>query len=161
MGRTTAYLWPFLLNMFLALGFCNLAGTAWYFRDWRWIIAATAIPPLLTLFYFPFMDESFRWLLSKKRYAEAETVLRRIARINGRTFPEDLSRFKVMRKDANDDSTKEESFFDLFRSSSMRFRSIVLYYAWFVASLLYYGITLHSTAISGCLLEFSIGLDCG
>ncbi|CAB4063814.1 SLC22A4_5 [Lepeophtheirus salmonis] len=69
-----------LLNMFLALGFCNLAGTAWWLRDWKLIVIATAVPPLITLVYFPFLDESFRWLLSKKRYEEAEIILRKIAR---------------------------------------------------------------------------------
>ncbi|XP_040566250.1 solute carrier family 22 member 1 [Lepeophtheirus salmonis] len=138
-----------LLNMFLALGFCNLAGTAWWLRDWKLIVIATAVPPLITLVYFPFLDESFRWLLSKKRYEEAEIILRKIARVNGRTFPENLSQFKIIHLEESHASTKEDSFWDLLYSPSLRFRSIVLYYSWFVASLLYYGITLHSTALYG------------
>ena len=42
-----------------------------------------------------FVDESPRWLLIKGKFKEAKKVLTFIAKVNGKTFPEDLNLSRV------------------------------------------------------------------
>jgi hypothetical protein len=51
---------------------------------WRWLLALSSLPPLALLAAFPWLPESPHWLVAQRRYVDAETVLRRVARLNGR-----------------------------------------------------------------------------
>lgn len=45
---------------------------------WRWMFTAVAVPALILLVTAPFIPESPRWLVARRRYAEAEAVLQRL-----------------------------------------------------------------------------------
>jgi len=66
------------------------AGLAWAVLPtlgWRWLLALSALPLLLLLAMYPLLPESPVWLVAKGRYAEAEAVLQRAARLNGYSKP--------------------------------------------------------------------------
>ena len=49
----------------------------------------TQLVSIITLIESSILPESPRWLISKRRYNEAEVILRRIATINRRAFDSD------------------------------------------------------------------------
>ena len=75
---------------------CAAAGTvfeallAWAVMPtlgWRWLLALSALPLLLLLALYPLLPESPHWLVAQGRYAEAEALLLRVAKINGHHAP--------------------------------------------------------------------------
>ena len=48
-------------------------------ENWRWMFASAAVPSILFLLALLFVPESPRWLVQKRREAEAEQILSRIA----------------------------------------------------------------------------------
>ena len=69
---------------------------AWLLRDWRLVVWVCV--PLLALTFagYPFVPESPRFLLGKKRLEEATKILSKVAKVNGNPKPKDLeSRLQV------------------------------------------------------------------
>ena len=60
-----------------------LACIAYFFRKWRQIILYTTIPCTISILALA-MYQSPRWLLLKKRYQEAEEVLKKLSKFNKR-----------------------------------------------------------------------------
>lgn len=65
-----------------ALGQVTVGAVASLVRPWRYLLMALNIPCFLLLVCYFFLSESVRWLLSKRKYAEARTVLEHVARVN-------------------------------------------------------------------------------
>eukprot|EP01122_Echinamoeba_exundans_P000008 TRINITY_DN10004_c0_g1_i1.p1 TRINITY_DN10004_c0_g1~~TRINITY_DN10004_c0_g1_i1.p1 ORF type:complete len:536 (+),score=52.26 TRINITY_DN10004_c0_g1_i1:37-1644(+) len=99
---------------------------------WRWLIAISSVPLWLMLLCYPLVPESPRFLMISGRRREAEEVLDRVAKINGKVLPP--GRLAVS-------EVKEErgKFLDLVRIPSLRVLSILLWGIWFVNSIAYYG----------------------
>ncbi|GFR86880.1 solute carrier family 22 member 6-A [Elysia marginata] len=120
------------------------------------------------------MDESLRWLLANKKAKQAERVLRKACKFNGKSYEnllktvlrEDMifingenhrqsdqkKQNEVNIKDSHDEVGKKRtklSFKDVLWSSTMRNISVIICYSWMVNSLTYYGITLLSTSLAG------------
>lgn len=83
-----------------------------------------------------FLPESTRWLITMNRYDEARKLILRAAEVNNKEVPGDLlvkpdqSAAKA-KDDVSVDGTKStESFADIFRSSLLRKRLIILFFAW-------------------------------
>lgn len=49
---------------------------------WRWLVGISAAPACTLLIFFPLLPESPIWLNERKRHAEAEAVMARMARVN-------------------------------------------------------------------------------
>lgn len=107
--RVRPYSFICLLN-FWAGGILSLPILAYFIRDWRFLQLTISIPFLLFPSLYWFIPESPRWLMSVGRYEEAETILRNVARFNGKsvdlvsTTPETKAGAYVM-----DDKLKRES----------------------------------------------------
>lgn len=71
-----------------ATGLMVLGAVAWIIHPWRYMILALHIPVFLVLSYYWFLGESVRWLLSKQKYAEAKSVLQKVAKTNRTTISE-------------------------------------------------------------------------
>lgn len=71
-----------------AVGQVILGSVAWIVQPWRYMIMALHIPCFLIIVYYWILSESVRWLLSKRKYNEAKTVLEKVARINKKQISE-------------------------------------------------------------------------
>uniref|UniRef100_A0A914DPL7 Major facilitator superfamily (MFS) profile domain-containing protein n=1 Tax=Acrobeloides nanus TaxID=290746 RepID=A0A914DPL7_9BILA len=79
---------PVITGMFFSFGEMILAIMAYFIRDYRVLQAAIAIPSMILISYWMLIPESARWLVSQKRYAEADKILQRAAKINKSRLPD-------------------------------------------------------------------------
>lgn len=70
------------LSSIFAIGQVVLGTVAWLIPPWRYMSMALHIPGFLIIAYYGLLYESVRWLLSKKKYSEAQRVLQAVARVN-------------------------------------------------------------------------------
>lgn len=78
-----------------ALGQVIVGAVAWLIPAWRTYIIALHVPCFVIIAYYWLLSESVRWLLSKKRYSEAEQVLETVAKAN-KTFISEKSMQALM-----------------------------------------------------------------
>ena len=123
-------------NFFCGIGFVSCAALAYLIRDWRYFSIASSLPFAVFFFAFWFLPESPRWLLSVGRLAEAEKIIRKIARTNGAALPDNYMEMLKMQSakkeelaaesspETANDSTKDPNFYDLFITPGIR-KSII------------------------------------
>lgn len=137
------YMMPF------SFGFMALPGIAYYIRDWFWLQLAISIPNLILLIYFWYLPESPRWLIMQNRLDDALTVLKFGAKYNGTTLPPNDELYQALQNIQNRDKDPEKlieekkagNFLDLVRTPRLRNRSLIIGLVWFVAGLVYYGLS--------------------
>ncbi|XP_059183087.1 solute carrier family 22 member 13-like isoform X2 [Centropristis striata] len=128
-----------MCHLSFPFGLMTLSGIAYLIRNWR-ILQFVLFSPLvvvLVIFYW-ILPESARWLITQGRKKEAIKEVRRAAKVNGRTVPEDL-----LDKLEVGDTSKRGSMLDLFRISYLRKRALIMSFVWFATSLVYYGLSLN------------------
>ncbi|XP_070560573.1 organic cation transporter protein-like isoform X1 [Ptychodera flava] len=141
-----------------AFGYMALVVVAYIFRHWRHLILAISLPSTAFFLYSWFISESARWLLAVGKTRQAETVMRRMARVNGMPVSDDM--FTELNGKANDDAiemiteeklveTNRFGVFDLFRYPHIRKKTIIVSFQWFCVSLTYYGLVLSATSLAG------------
>jgi len=134
------------------VGQALLALIGYYVADWRYISMILAIPTATGFFIPCILDESARWLISKKRINEADAVLHKMAAQNGNRF-QGLAYHQVTQESCEDedDSKQVESagLKDFFRTPRMRMRTLNLFYQWFMLSGVYYALTINATSLGG------------
>ncbi|TWW75120.1 Solute carrier family 22 member 4 [Takifugu flavidus] len=108
-GRVSSYVSAFVLGtevlsgrvrvLFSSLGVCLsftvgymlLPLFAYFIRDWKYLLVAISLPGLMELPLWWFIPESPRWLLSQGKFAEAEAIIRKAAKINKVETPQFLN----------------------------------------------------------------------
>lgn len=73
---------------FYTCGIMMLAGVTYMIRDWVQLSYYTSMPFLVYFLYLFVMPESPRWLLMRGRLEEALTILKEMARVNEKQFPQ-------------------------------------------------------------------------
>jgi len=134
MGCSFMYFW--------VAGYLLLAGFGYAIRDWQSLQMAIAFPLLIYFAFFFFFEESPRWLYIKGRTDEADKLMRKIAKINKKEYPEKME-VKVPH------GTKTVYIWNVFRYPVLRLRVIIVYFIWFVCSLVYFGLSLDATGMEG------------
>ncbi|KAK3141419.1 hypothetical protein QOZ80_4BG0333650 [Eleusine coracana subsp. coracana] len=140
---------------FFSGGIAALAGVAALFpNSWRTLYVVTSLPSLaFVAAVMPFVSESPRWYLVRRRADDALRVLRAIAAANGRHVPDDVS-LKLDDEDdeaaaagGKDDVDRESSasgsIFDVFRSRTTRVRLVLSVLINLLTSVVYYGLSLN------------------
>ncbi|XP_042369470.1 solute carrier family 22 member 13-like, partial [Plectropomus leopardus] len=137
------------------VGLMLLSGIAYLIRNWRILHLVLFSPLLLVLgILYWFLPESARWLMAHGRKEEAQKEIRRAARVNRRTVPEDL-----LDKLEIEGKVESRNMLDIFRISYLRKRTLIMGYNWFSTSLVYYGLSLNvgSFGLNIYLTQFIFG----
>lgn len=149
-----------ITGAFFALGQIILGLEAWYVTDYRWLHIVICSPAILFLSYWWLVPESARWLVSQKRFEEADKILQKAAKTNGATLPPkwwDLLEFDADTTTATG-KIKKSGFTDLFKTPELRKRTLVAFYLWPVVSMVYYGMAMKTNVLGGDLyINFIFG----
>ncbi|GMR48559.1 hypothetical protein PMAYCL1PPCAC_18754, partial [Pristionchus mayeri] len=154
-----------ITGLFFAVGQCILGGVAMNLRDYQWLHVATTAPAIFFLSYWWLVPESARWLVSVRRFEEADEVLQKAARINGVTLPDQWwsqldgeEKSKDEEEQAMPVKQREYGFLDLMKTPELRKRSLVVFYLWPVVSMVYYGLSMKSDILGGDMyINFIVG----
>ncbi|NXK48991.1 S22AD protein, partial [Chauna torquata] len=132
-----------------AIGQMILAGLSYGIRNWRLLEIAGSAPMFALFFFIWVLPESARWLVTKGKIEEAKKLLQKAAAVNKRTIPPELleqvptTALLALKRETQ---TKSGSTLDLFRKKHLRKVTLIMLCAWFVDSLVYYGLSLSVTS---------------
>ncbi|ELU12833.1 hypothetical protein CAPTEDRAFT_83226, partial [Capitella teleta] len=143
--------------LFSSLGFASVslfqvivAAVAYAIRNHKLLLYTYTWPLLVAIpFLILGIDESPRWLVSKGRDEEAIEILGRILRINkgqDHVLPKNLN-FKEVHELQK--SETQASYLELFKTSSMRTKTLILGLCWFTVSLITYGLNMNAGRLPG------------
>ncbi|XP_071113404.1 organic cation transporter protein-like [Haliotis cracherodii] len=132
-----------IVEFFWSSGYFIAVAAAYFIRDWQHLQLVVSAPTVLFLAYYWFIPESPRWLITKRKYEMAETILRHAAKVNKVTLTSDLFSGNVL------DRTKSESIWKIFTSLTLVARCVIVFLNWLVCSLGYYGLGLNVANLGG------------
>ncbi|CAG7834483.1 unnamed protein product [Allacma fusca] len=133
-------------------GMASLPLLAWLTRTWFFMGLVTSVPGILIFLYWFWVPESPRWLISRGRIQEAAVVIRRIAKVNGTSDKLSDQKLDSMLKTLviqQDQCDRNVGVWTLFSSWRLAKNTILVTIAWAMNNLIYYGITLNATNLSG------------
>lgn len=169
-----------VICMFFASAMSLLALLGYLLRNWFTLSLATSVPFVLLFSYYWIIPESPRWLLSKNRIDEAEVIVQRMAKINGKTVPSNFLRkmeVEILRRqgiacngtNSGDNDTPEASDeerlpptaatpMDLIRNPNIRKKFFILAFDWVANAVVYNGLSYNATNLGvSDYLAFFIG----
>lgn len=148
-----------VLNIAYSVGLVTLAGVVYLFRFWRYLSLAVVLPFLLLFIGYPLIPESPRWLISVGKYGRAQRIMEKIARVNGRSLPEDFpSHFKPQRESNEDRNRISYGIMDLFRTPKLRRNTLIITFIWFANTSVYVGLSYYAPSLKGDeILNFFLG----
>ncbi|KAH8379064.1 hypothetical protein KR009_002928, partial [Drosophila setifemur] len=133
-----------------AMGY--LAG---YLRDWRVLLRVLYAPALLHLIFICLLPESVRWQLSQSREMDAKSTLRRVARVNQKSLPEqqlnDLVRSNRLLVDQSAAPGGHYSVRQI--AQALGWRIALCCFVWFTNTFIALGLSLNSAHLSGNKFE--------
>ncbi|MBZ3884214.1 Solute carrier family 22 member 4 [Sciurus carolinensis] len=142
---------------FFAVGYMVLPLFAYFIRDWRMLLLALTMPGVLCVPLWWFIPESPRWLISQRRFKEAEDIIQRAAKMNNIVAPAvifDPAELQEL------NSLKQEKAYilDLFRTWNIAMITIMSLLLWMLTSVGYFGLSLnvpnlHGDAYLNCFLS--------
>ncbi|XP_066300352.1 organic cation transporter protein-like [Branchiostoma lanceolatum] len=146
-----------LIQIFFAIGYMLMALLAYFIRDWRTLQLVISLPNAVFIFAYPLIVESPRWLLSKGRDEEVAAIMRRAAKVNGVTLPDEVFTTKTI-EDNEPKDARTHTIIDLVRTPNMAKKSLLIFFNWLVITLVYYGLSLNTSNLGGDdYLNFFIG----
>nr|XP_054933898.1 organic cation transporter 1-like [Dermacentor andersoni] len=123
----------------------TLAGVAYLLRSWFPVAVATSLPFVVLLAIWWLIPESPRWLLSQDRLAEAEILLQKIAKRNGKKISSDfLATFMEQKKELCCDETATEEKVTLQRLvqyPNLLKKVVVVCFSWTANTVVYNGLS--------------------
>ncbi|XP_022084076.1 organic cation transporter protein-like [Acanthaster planci] len=135
-----------------AVGYMLLSFAAFFLREWRHLQLAISLPYVVAFLLIPIFPESPRWLISKGKFKEATKIIRKIAKVNGTTVPEDLinsspENADEQKKEIRSDTVRRVTHLDLFRTPNLRKKTLIIFLDWFAAVMVFYGLSLSTSAL--------------
>ncbi|XP_039759613.1 solute carrier family 22 member 3-like [Pararge aegeria] len=137
-----------LMSLF-SLGQVMIGGVYWLIGYWRYATLALYVPCLFMIVYYWLLSESIRWLLVKKKYAEARKIIETIARLNKRTISDKSMEALLKPPEAPPQQvTKAGLVRSLIRSPTLLRRVCTTPIWWIAGTFVYYGLSINSTGLS-------------
>uniref|UniRef100_A0A8C5LTJ7 Solute carrier family 22 member 15 n=1 Tax=Leptobrachium leishanense TaxID=445787 RepID=A0A8C5LTJ7_9ANUR len=141
-----------LSNLCFAVGIVQFALIGYLIRSWRHLALLVNVQGAGVWLLSLFIPESPRWLYAQGRLPEAQDVLLFVGR---RNFRKVASLTLTTRQKEH---APRASIITIFRHAALRRRTLTMMCAWFVCSLVYYGLTL-SVGDLGGNLYFNLALS--
>ena len=136
-----------LLWAFFTIGLCILGMKAYFIRTYQLLFIVCTAPYLIVLLFYKFVPESIRWLQVRGKQKKAMDICKKIAKFNKKEIPTGIAL-----------STRSEVVFnhksnpiDIFRTRKRAISSVIQGFAWFVISMVYYGLSLAADDLGGSL----------
>ncbi|KAK4883405.1 hypothetical protein RN001_006724 [Aquatica leii] len=142
------------------LGSMCLGGVVWLLQSWRLFLRIIYGLFILSLTGNWLMPESLRWLIMHKKYDELSIVLKKIAKVNGKSIS--YSGLKKLTETVDETETATYPVNELLRSRILLTRCICCSFCWIACLFVYYGQSITSVTLSGdayldfilcCLIE--------
>ncbi|KAK3734884.1 hypothetical protein RRG08_038910 [Elysia crispata] len=134
-----------VIQMFWCIGLFIETGIAYGLRDWRHFQLAISMFSVVAVILYSFLlPESARWLLQKGRTKEAAKIIQTVAHQNGVVLSDHAKNLVEV-----DCGRKVETIWKMFASPILVFRSLIVLFNWFAASIVYYGLNLKAGDLSG------------
>ncbi|KAL1517617.1 hypothetical protein ABEB36_001356 [Hypothenemus hampei] len=138
--------------IFFSGGYVLIALFAQLLPNWRHLQLALSLPGVIFIFYWWWVPESVRWLLSKHKLKEAKDIIQKCAKTNGVTISD--ARLDELLKDNEEDKKKDvsevtASVIDLFKHSNLRKRSLIIFFDWCANNITYYGLSWNTNNLGG------------
>lgn len=152
-----------IISCFFALGQVVLGLVAWGIPYWRTLTQVLYAPSLLFIFYFFFIEESVRWLLSKGRKKEAARIIFKAAAINNKKLspesikelsdepqPEETKNYpEIQQITETSDAKKPSLALQVLRSKILITRVLICSFWWITVTFIYYGLSINSVSLAG------------
>nr|XP_037283245.1 beta-alanine transporter-like isoform X2 [Rhipicephalus microplus] len=123
----------------------SLAGVAYLLHSWFSVAVATSLPFVVLLAMWWLIPESPRWLLSQNRLAEAEILVQKIAKRNGKKIPPNfLVTFMEQKKRLCCDQTSSTEIVTLQRLTqypNLMKKVLVVSFSWTANTMVYNGLS--------------------
>ncbi|XP_046399311.1 organic cation transporter protein-like isoform X2 [Ischnura elegans] len=161
-GPTRRTLGGVYINVVYSIANGFLALVAWALPNWRHMLLALYAPGLTFVAYFWLVPESVRWLMSRDRYEEAASIVKKVAKCNRVVLSESaMSIFRNPMEMSDCESSQpvlpEEvpKAFDIkmvkemMSSKILMIRLIVNFICWMSVTMVYFGLSLGSVTLSG------------
>ncbi|KAM4750896.1 LOW QUALITY PROTEIN: solute carrier family 22 member 7-like [Anableps anableps] len=130
--------WTFGNIVFAAIGY--------FVTDWRWLILSVTSPLILAIITWRWMPDSARWLIANGKLEQAQTYLKKCAKMNRREDfshtlkPETLATIVV-----SETKGRTYTYLDLIRTPKMRKLALQTGLLWFFVATTFYGISFNIT----------------
>ncbi|XP_078267187.1 organic cation/carnitine transporter 2-like [Rhinoraja longicauda] len=131
-----------------AVGYMMLPFVAYFLRGWRMLILTLSLISLLYIPLWWFIPESPRWLLSKGRVKEAESIIRLMAKKNGITPPAVLFTDDELEHTQNKQVTSVPVT-QLIKSRNILVITVISLLMWMIIAIGYYGLSLNVPNLNG------------
>lgn len=126
----------------------TLSPMAYWLRDWRTLSIALGVVGLPVIFTWWVVPESARYLMLKGKVKEVEQILRKVARVNRKEYPEE----PLIDPTANGSKdVRLGDIRDLFSNKHYTFKTLIGWICWITAAMVYYGVSLGSPDLGGSL----------
>ncbi|XP_038184320.1 solute carrier family 22 member 4 isoform X2 [Arvicola amphibius] len=121
---------------------------AYFIRDWRMLLLALTLPGVLCVPLWWFIPESPRWLISQRRFEEAEQIIQKAAKMNNVVAPAVI--FDPLElQELN--SLKQQKVFilDLFKTRNIATITVMSVMLWMLTSVGYFALSLNVPNLHG------------
>ncbi|XP_040300356.1 solute carrier family 22 member 4 isoform X2 [Herpailurus yagouaroundi] len=133
---------------FFAVGYMLLPLFAYFIRDWRMLLLALTVPGVLCIPLWWFIPESPRWLISQRRFIEAENIIQKAAKMNNKAAPVVI--FDPMElQELKLPSQQKILILSLFRTRNIATITIMSLMLWMLTSVGYFALSLNAPNLHG------------
>ncbi|XP_022920051.2 beta-alanine transporter [Onthophagus taurus] len=142
-----------LINISYSLALVSLALVVWLVTEWRLLALVTTAPFFVLFSFWCLLPESPRWLLAQSKFSAADSVISKIAKINGKPLPTNyinLLKIKIAEEQRKKPRSKKSyGISDLFRTPNLRWKTIIITFIWFTNTSVYVGLSYYAPALGG------------